>query len=54
VRARFKVRKSDGEAFEVVQWEEECDHHFRWNVPSMWDSMKVKILKVACRQNEVQ
>ena len=44
--------KFDGEAFEVVQWEEEGDHRFRWNVPSTWDTMKVQLVKVTWGQNK--
>jgi hypothetical protein len=51
--ARFRGDKSDGELFEVVQWEEESDHGFRWNIPSTWDTMKVKLAKVGCRQSKV-
>jgi hypothetical protein len=50
---RFRGDKFDGELFEVVQREEEGDHRFRWNVPNMWDTTKVKLAKVGCRQNKV-
>jgi hypothetical protein len=50
---RFRGGKSDGEVFEIVQREEEGDHRFRWNVPSMWDIKEVKLAKVGCRQNKV-
>jgi hypothetical protein len=51
--ARFRGGKSDGEVFEIVQWEKEGDHRLRWNVPSVWDIKEVKLAKVVCRQNKV-
>ena len=51
--ARLRKGKSDGEVFDVAQREGKHAHCFRWNGPSTWDIKKVKIVKVACRQNKV-